>query len=449
MLTPSRREPTAPARTAPRDAPSTPSVASPATRTAVAPPAGDALGPALARAVRARRHPHGNDAPAPPPPAPPAPDPFEVARKAGHWAQVATFTAALSPGALRTQLATFSPEELAALRAFASSDDRLSDAIGVMLDDTQRPLLTGPQSFQNPRIQAIYADNPAQLGPRKLAALHELDRRFAQGKWSKLAWDDVGASAAERVVDPDKINQELLGVCGPAAALHADAEANALDYARLVASIYVTGAVRGKAVNAELLGAAPFKLMDPADWMALSAIQDAGNVVRDYPGHPSDYDSEGQWRIQPLTQKGAFDPEGGFMRNQQSIMERVDGCVEFEELPCSWWGVRTQTDKVSAWLQAHPKDVVVSVSNDSSMLNAGVLNGPLGTGAPAGHADHWVRLLRPVTFDGGQATFTIYTWSRRMTLTWPEERFNKWVYGYLVGACHHGTLNGPPPPRVA
>ena len=100
------------------------------------------------------------------------------------------------------------------------------------------------QHFDNPRIQAIFAANRLAFGPRKLAALHVLDRSLG-GRWTQLAWADVASSAAARVEDPTRIDQALLGVCGAAAALQANADANALDYAELVANIYATGTVRG------------------------------------------------------------------------------------------------------------------------------------------------------------------------------------------------------------
>lgn len=372
---------------------------------------------------------------------------FEQARKAANWAEAAKLAAAFADGDLHARLAQLSKDELKALRALAGND-RITDAIDVLLDDVQRPLLVkGEQHFDNTRIQALYAGNRLALGPRKLAALHELDKSLS-GKWSKLKWEDVAASAAARVLDPTKIDQALLGVCGPAAALQANADANALDYAQLVSSIYATGAVRGSAVNKALLGSSPYQSMDPADWMAMSAIQDVGNAVRDYPGHPTDHDASGKKTGTPWDKHGGYDPEGGFYYNQKTIMEKVDHSVQFAQLECSWWGVKTQTLKVSAFLRSNPKDVVVAVNNDSGLLNPPGPDGvPLGTDPAHGTSDHWVRLLEPVTYKGSDVTFTIFTWGKRVTLTWPEARFNKWVYGYLAGARRYGIVGEAPKPE--
>lgn len=146
------------------------------------------------------------------------------------------------------------------------------------------------------------------------------------------------------------------------------------------------------------------------DWMAMSAIQDVGNLVRDYPGHPTDYDAAGIWTGTPWDKHGGHDPEGGFYYNQQAIMEKVDGCVEFPQLECAWRGVKSETQRASGFLRRNPDDVVVAVSNDGAMLGPTGGGVPQGTDNPSGHADHWVRLLEPVVYTEGSVTFTVYTW---------------------------------------
>jgi hypothetical protein len=366
---------------------------------------------------------------------------FERERRAGNWRAAARIANGFAEGDLHARLAPLTADQLRSLRAGAVAEmpgwsDRVTDAIDVLLDDVRRPLVTAvEQRFANPRIQAMVSANRLGFGPRRLAALHVLDRPLG-GRWTQLRWPDVAASAAARVEDPSRVDQSLLGVCGPAAALQANADANALDYAELIANIFATGTVRGAAVNAGLLGAAPYQNMDPADWMALSAIQDTGNLIRDYPGHPTDHAPDGTPRSVPFHRRGGYDPEGGFGYNQRAIMARVDGCVDFRELDCAWWGERAAAREASELLRRFPRDVVVSVANDSSML----MGTPEGTGAP-GHRDHWVRLLEPVAYAGGNVTFSIFSWGRRMTFTWPEARFHRWAYGFLVGARRAGLVN--------
>ena len=86
------------------------------------------------------------------------------------------------------------------------------------------------QHFDNIFIDAQYQTNRAKVSHLQIEALHKLDKP-AKGPWTKLSWDDVARTAAQRVISPAKVDQDLLGVCGEAAALEADAQQNAPDYA--------------------------------------------------------------------------------------------------------------------------------------------------------------------------------------------------------------------------
>ena len=72
----------------------------------------------------------------------------------------------------------------------------------------------------------------AKLGPfAGLLPLVTKDKKLAimtldatpKGVWDNLDWDLVSVGAAARIFDPTLIDQKVLGVCGPAAALSAEA----------------------------------------------------------------------------------------------------------------------------------------------------------------------------------------------------------------------------------
>ena len=108
---------------------------------------------------------------------------------------------------------------------------------------------------------------------------------------------ELGRRRADRRAagdQPEKIDQALLGVCGEAAALEADAQQNAPDYADFVRHVFETGDVDGDKVNKKLLEAAPAEVMAACDWMALSALQDASNLGPvDFAGRPTETDEKG------------------------------------------------------------------------------------------------------------------------------------------------------------
>jgi hypothetical protein len=286
--------------------------------------------------------------------------------------------------------------------------------------------LTG-ETFTNAKIQAHYAAFTGTVTDAQKKALHKLDDSLT-GVWTKLNWDDVAASTAARVLKPTIIDQKLLGVCGPAAALQEDAQNNAEDYVALVRECFASGTVHGsRKVNDTLLGLAPHNNMDPSDWMMLSAIQDKANYVRDFKGVPTT-DSD------PWYNKRGLDREGTKSGNQAWILRTVNHCVEVIEYTCSMWGEVAETTTVSDLMRKHGTDVVVLVENDGGYLDND------GTGAGDGHANHWVRLMGPVNFKDGKAEFTVFTWGKTLTLSWDLAKFKKWVYGYQVGSKKLGVL---------
>src|SRR5262249_38353089 len=149
------------------------------------------------------------------------------------------------------------------------------------------PDLDAPQHFDNAFIQYHYDNAKVRPTAKQAEALHKLDKP-AKGPWAKLAWDDVSVGAAGRALNPTRLDKQVLGVCGEAAALEADAQQNAPQYADFVRHVFETGDVDGTKVNKTLLGNTVQAGMAPVDWMALSALQDASNAIRDYTGRPTE-----------------------------------------------------------------------------------------------------------------------------------------------------------------
>ena len=98
----------------------------------------------------------------------------------------------------------------------------------------------------------------AKLGPfAGLLPLVTEDKKLAimtldatpKGVWDNLDWNLVSVGAAARIFDPTLIDQKVLGVCGPAAALSAEALLSPGSYADLVVKVFHTGKVGDKAVK--------------------------------------------------------------------------------------------------------------------------------------------------------------------------------------------------------
>lgn len=286
---------------------------------------------------------------------------------------------------------------------------------GVHVSDSEEAATEHGHTFSSFGLQLLYDANRSAVTGSRLDAFITLDQS-ASGPWAHLSWDTIAHSAGMRVINPAIMQQSVLGVCGVAAALEADAERNAVDYAKLVRDVFSTGVIDGHPLNKILLGNSPPSGMDEVDWMLMSAVQDSSNLVYEYHGDTS--------KVR----------QGESSMQEHWILEHIDHCVDVENLSCQWWGEISETEEANKLLAAHGDDVLVVVSCDSGMLANN------GTG-PIAHAhDHWVRLLAPVDLSNDRAKFSIFTWGQRMNIDWEQSRFKHWVFSYVVGATKNGIL---------
>ncbi len=133
--------------------------------------------------------------------------------------------------------------------------------------------------FADAGIQAVADAYKGTLSADQSGALELLDQQngMISGPWSKLDWASVARGAADRVLHPEHIQQNPLGLCGPAAVANYAAAVTPGTYAYDVISIFEDGKWGSDTVNSSLLNNTPMAGMDQADWMLLSAIQDVTN----------------------------------------------------------------------------------------------------------------------------------------------------------------------------
>ena len=190
-------------------------------------------------------------------------------------------------------------------------------------------------------------------------------------------------------------------------------------------------------MNKKLLESAPLGSMAACDWMALSALQDASNLVRDFEGRPTEKDEKGDTKH--WYQSRGLDPEGTTFRGEKWILEHLNKCVDTKTLSCRYYGEVSTSKEASGYVEKFGEDVVVIIENDGGMLQGN------GMGKGNGTHNHWVRLTKPIEFTGEEDTdrakFQIFTWGSTMDLDWPVKRFKKWIYGYLIGAKRGAILD--------
>jgi hypothetical protein len=313
------------------------------------------------------------------------------------------------PDALAVQPARSPVADVLALQRSAGNA-----AVTRMLTPAGRPTLgrngptTATPTFTNADIQAVWDANKDKATPEQQASLEQLDKSQT-GVWKHLSWSAIAASTARRVFNPSLINQDVLGVCGPAAVLNGTAGRDPKGYVDLVISIFVTGKAAGSDTKTKLRDNEPPTTMDPCDWMVLSSMQTVTNTFLDFTGKPDDDSAMG-------TGPG----------EQKWMLEKFGGAVNTTVYSCEWWGVEDQTKKVSDLLTKHGKDVTVLMSVASNLID--------DEDAKENPRDHAIRLLAPVTWTDAEVVAQVYTWGSTRTLKMKPKNYERFVFRYTVGA---------------
>jgi hypothetical protein len=334
---------------------------------------------------------------------------IKAAAARGDWQRAVLALNGLSPDDIDTVLATELPRG-SAQPLWEAADTYMKGWEGHVVEGFRR--INPP--FRNPGIKAAYDASKAVGSLEQLRALWMLDAPES-GPWANLNWDKVAASAAARVYHPEQIDQSVLGLCGPAAALNADAQQHATKFARLVVEIFAQGRADGERINATLLAKSPAAGMDPCDWMLLSGMQDVLNSWYDY--------------YADVYPPGSEDKRAGLTKGQEEkALKRFGGCVETDS-----WDDSNSAFWIDYLLTKHPDDSVVVMAVDANVLQGKKAQG---------HFDHFIRVLSPVVHNSaGTVLFDAFTWGTRQTYTFTPAQFKDLWYAYVVGSMRKGLLD--------
>ena len=106
-------------------------------------------------------------------------------------------------------------------------------------------------------------------------------KRMGTGYFPKLDRDRVGIDLLFRIGNPEIMNQDTLGICGPIAFLYGLASDSPRTYAQYAVDLYDNGKARiGNIVVAPSKGCrtySPPSSMSPADWLAAASLRDSDN----------------------------------------------------------------------------------------------------------------------------------------------------------------------------
>ncbi len=235
------------------------------------------------------------------------------------------------------------------------------------------------------------------------------------GVWKNISRADVVTGLRARIANPGKIDTSSSSLCGPAAFLYSVLSEYPENYCNYICDLYDTG--KGKLWDFEVKPGSdtknykvPTDKIDPVDWIGLGGLRDSENGFFDY----QSVDDDASAITLPMSLTSWFEKATyGTRHNVTNLVftKSKSDIVKANDL-------RLQGCKVCLFI-------------DADMLNTAKQNSMSTT------PDHWVVLTGPVTFNGDNISFEVFTWGEAKRKvpgsgTLPLSSFLKHFYGYVA-----------------
>jgi len=297
-------------------------------------------------------------------------------------------------------------------------------------DDHLGSVIMGPQAATNVRVGFVESDasytllydvaGPAQAVQSPQQRAQQLLASFRTGSGAGVFTDatlasraTVAASIAQRLINPDGVDQDGASLCGPAAVMHELVTRRPDKYVAWTVEIWQTGAmtVRGRkeTISDGLRRSATIGSMTPADWILMASLRDIANVF--------------------------LDVEAGESLEGASGMTAPWAIKTWTETLLDAWGTNIETSVVYG--EYGDLDLASRyVANGGVaflLVNADILEHNSGWGQVP---DHWMVLHGGVHIDRdrGRVEFTAWTWGQPLkNYSLSEDRFEDAFYGVVVG----------------
>lgn len=262
-----------------------------------------------------------------------------------------------------------------------------------------------------------------RMNPDRTTALAGLRPLPSAGPWAHVSWDAIAPLIAQRVRDPDRIDQGQTSLCASAVVLHALASADPPRYVALAREVFSRGEVAGHPVSRALLQAAPDGT-NPLDWMLLSALRDVARGWPAYRGRPTSSVREAfEGMAFPITVR----------RMLAILFPRVFA----QSLSSFFGGALTRARQINRHLAQEPHAPVFLLIRASALerprsVESCTLLQRLKRAVVDRIPDHWVQLLTPFTFRDGKVLFAIFTWGARRDCRLDRSVFEAMVYDTIL-----------------
>ncbi|MGH1335247.1 MAG: hypothetical protein ACRBFS_03900 [Aureispira sp.] len=227
--------------------------------------------------------------------------------------------------------------------------------------------------------------------------------------YDKVTQADFVKDLKERVNDPEKVDQDSLNLCGPAAYCVLWAKHDPEGYAKAAIELYKKGSYtyNGKTItaNEDVYEQTPPSGMSPVDWMMLAAIRHNENAIFDY---------------NPKTDKGhaAFTTHWeltAWLSNIVGVSEYRDGSPTVAKINTAFNANKTVVLLVD-WGQ-------ISKNNNKKGKGGSKKSGKPDSYINSVTGNHYIIMASPIVTNGEQLEFTIWTWAQHRNIVLDKVHF--------------------------
>lgn len=264
-------------------------------------------------------------------------------------------------------------------------------------------------------------DQPANPEAAALQAIEDFRRASGDGVWPHIPRARLAADMEDRVRNPFNVRQRSGPFCGPAAIVFELVRRAPDRYVDICRTLYETGAFRARTKEVrpddDLRQSRIGGGMDTADWMLIGTLRDTENLLFDVQGR-----DQGTIRAQLAGITTLGEMEGW--------MSELLGCTTVE---CHSTYLYGEFEAMREARRAIRRGGVAFLMINSAMVGGDPLLQDLPT--------HFIAYLGGLDidegvwylWDSGRIRFDCYTWGRKLRVDEGEERFEKWMWGAVVG----------------
>ncbi|MBL4649240.1 MAG: hypothetical protein JKY03_05870 [Aureispira sp.] len=281
---------------------------------------------------------------------------------------------------------------------------QLEALTGTVSKEVQKKIIDAAKAVA-PNLESA----PAVERANALMAVDEFRAETVTPKYDNISQAELLLGLEARINDPEGVDQSSLNLCGPAAYCVLWAKHDPEGYAKAAIDLYKKGSYtyNGKTItaNTDTFDQTPLAGMSKIDWMMLSAIRHSENAFYDY--NPKNDRGTAAFTTHWEMTAWISNIVGiGENRDSSPTISSVNSAINSGKTVVLLvdWG------QLSKNIKKKGKEGSKKSGKPDSLINSWTGN-------------HYIIMTKPITVNGNQITFEIWTWASRRTITLQKEYF--------------------------